>query len=152
MQDYITRLKGGIALAAVATVFALVAFCFLTFALYFALIEVTTPAIAAGATGACATIIAVMAFAVASSVLQGKFGHRAAASPPPAGGSVGAASAPGTSTADSELAAQMGQLIGQQAAGWTREHPYGAIGIALAAGFVIGASPELRRTLRGFIR
>ncbi len=141
MGDYLARLKSGIALVGVATVFALVAFCFLAFALYFALLDVTTQAAAAGITGGIATVIAVIAFLVARSVMQG---------PAPKPRAAGAA--PSNASGDPEFAAQIGQLLGDEAAGWTRTHPYGAVGIALAAGFAVGMSPELRRTLRGLLR
>ncbi len=147
MHDYLARLKGGVALAAVATVFAFVAFGFLAFALYFALLDVTSQSIAAGVTGAVASTVAATAFVFARLALHGRLGHAGHAAPPRSAG----AAAPPSLGGDRELAAQLGQIIGEQAAGWTRQHPYGAVGMALAAGFVVGMSPELRRTLRGLM-
>jgi prepilin signal peptidase PulO-like enzyme (type II secretory pathway) len=146
MGEYLSRLKSGIALAAVATAFALVAFGFLAFAVYFALLDVTRPAVAAGVTGAVASAVAAIAFLVARAAVHGHFGHhgKTAHAPEPA-------PAPSGGAGDRELAAQIGQLLGAQASGWTRTHPFGAMGIALAAGFAVGMSPELRRTLRGLM-
>jgi hypothetical protein len=51
-----------------------------------------------------------------------------------------------------DLAAQLGGLVGRQIASHTHAHPYGAVGVALVAGLVIGASPELRKVLMGALK
>lgn len=139
MGGFIARLKSGIALGALATLFAVIAFAFLAFALYFALLAVAEPPIAAALTGVAAAAVALIVFAIARAAGSGD-------SRAPAPRAAGAAATPSLGP-ESELAAQLGQLLGEQAAGWTRSHPYSAMGAALAAGFAVGASPELRRTL-----
>jgi len=46
-----------------------------------------------------------------------------------------------------DAAADLGALVAQQIVNTTREHPYGTVGAALAAGFAVGAVPELRKAL-----
>jgi hypothetical protein len=50
------------------------------------------------------------------------------------------------------IAADLGALVAQQIATSTRAHPYTTMGAALAAGLAIGAVPELRKTLTGFLK
>jgi len=52
----------------------------------------------------------------------------------------------------SDVAADLGALAAQQIVNTTREHPYGTVGAALAAGLAVGAIPELRKTLTGFLK
>lgn len=67
----------------------------------------------------------------------------------PAAGLEGAAP-PRSGPADpTQLAAQMGEDIGAQAAVWARSHPVLALAVALAAGVAVGANPGLRRKLTG---
>jgi hypothetical protein len=51
-----------------------------------------------------------------------------------------------------ELAGQIGSLAARQTVASVRAHPYGAIGAALAAGLAVGALPELRKLLSGFLK
>jgi len=44
-------------------------------------------------------------------------------------------------------AAELGELIGEEAAAWARLHPGAVTFAALAAGFVVGSSPKLRTGL-----
>ncbi len=146
LHDYAARLKSGVALGGAALIFVLVAFWFLAFALFLSLTEVTSQAIAAGVTGLVCALVAGAAITFARAALKGKLSnHHAPAAK-------GASAPPLASGGDREFAVQMGQLLGQQAAGWTRQHPYGAVGVALAAGVAVGMSPELRRALRGLMR
>lgn len=50
------------------------------------------------------------------------------------------------------IAADLGALAAQQIVNTTREHPYGTMGAALAAGIAVGAIPELRKTLTGLLK
>lgn len=50
------------------------------------------------------------------------------------------------------IAADLGALVAQQIVNSTREHPYGSMGAALAAGLAVGAIPELRKTLTGLLK
>jgi hypothetical protein len=60
------------------------------------------------------------------------------------------ATVPINPTADA--AAQLGGIVAQQLMVNAREHPYGAAGAALAAGLAVGAIPELRDLLKGFVK
>lgn len=51
-----------------------------------------------------------------------------------------------------DIAADLGALAAQQIVATTREHPYGTMGAALAAGIAVGAIPELRKTLTGIFK
>jgi hypothetical protein len=57
----------------------------------------------------------------------------------------------GNGVADN-VAADLGALVAQQILIATREHPYGTMGAALAAGLAVGAIPELRKTLTGLLK
>jgi hypothetical protein len=57
----------------------------------------------------------------------------------------------GNGVADN-IAADLGALVAQQILIATREHPYGTMGAALAAGLAVGAIPELRKTLTGLLK
>jgi hypothetical protein len=57
------------------------------------------------------------------------------------------AAAPSIGTGTNELAAELGGLVARQIASSAQAHPYGAIGVALVAGLVVGANPELRKAL-----
>ena len=50
------------------------------------------------------------------------------------------------------IAADLGALAAQQIVSATREHPYGTVGAALAAGIAVGAVPELRRAVTGLFK
>jgi hypothetical protein len=50
------------------------------------------------------------------------------------------------------IAADLGALAAQQIVSTTREHPYGTMGAALAAGIAVGAMPELRQALTGLFK
>jgi len=50
------------------------------------------------------------------------------------------------------IAADLGALAAQQIVNTTREHPYGTLGAALAAGLAVGAIPELRKTVMGLFK
>jgi len=96
------------------------------------------PAAAAAITGAGAIVVAAVLGLLARLLLR----PRRVARPAPAVRPNGV----GT-----DLAADLGALAAQQIVTATREHPYGTVGTALAAGFAIGAIPELRRALTGLL-
>jgi hypothetical protein len=62
------------------------------------------------------------------------------------------APAPGVNGVANGIAADLGALAAQQIVNTTREHPYGTMGAALAAGIAVGAIPELRKTLTGLLK
>ncbi|HTZ38380.1 MAG TPA: hypothetical protein VMB84_20310 [Stellaceae bacterium] len=59
---------------------------------------------------------------------------------------------PGINGTANSIAADLGALAAQQIVNTTREHPYGTMGAALAAGIAVGAVPELRRAIAGLFK
>jgi hypothetical protein len=51
-----------------------------------------------------------------------------------------------------DAAAQLGGIVAQQLMVNAREHPFYGAGAALAAGLAVGAIPELRDLLKGFVK
>src|SRR3546814_881330 len=49
-------------------------------------------------------------------------------------------------------AGQLGEVLGEEAATWTKQHPGGALIAALVVGFVVGSSPKLRARLLDLLR
>jgi Putative Actinobacterial Holin-X, holin superfamily III len=135
MQSVFSRLGRAAALCLVAACVAVLGILYLSVALYFALVERTSPAIAALVTGGAALAVAVV-IALAARHLA----RRAVPRTAPDGGDTGA------------LATELGELLGARTSNWTRSHPLAASGIALLAGFAVGMSPGLRRTLRDLLR
>jgi len=137
MGECLSRLQRSVALCALATAIEVIAFVYLTVALYFTIAAITSPAIAALATGGAALIVATAIGLMARRAIR----CRPASARP---------ARPGTSEA--EIAAEIGRVLGDEVSAWTKSHPLGATGIALAAGFVVGMTPGLRRALRDLLR
>lgn len=120
-----------LALVGVAAGMGVLAVAFLCAALFLALLEPLGAALAALVTGAVlVAVAAVLLLAVRLSVLGP---HR----PPQA-----AAPRDGLSAA-----AELGEMLGEEAGLWTRRHPGAAMLAALMAGFVVGSSPNIRARL-----
>jgi hypothetical protein len=96
------------------------------------------PSAAAAIAGACGIVLAAIL------ALSGRLYLR----PKPAARSA-PARANDTAT---DIAADLGALAAQQIVNTTREHPYGTVGAALAAGLAVGAIPELRKALTGLLK
>lgn len=101
-----------------------------------------TPAGAAGLTGLAGLILAGLLGLLARGLARAPRRRVAAA----------AATTPGVNGVANGIAADLGALAAQQIVNTTREHPYGTMGAALAAGIAVGAIPELRKTLTGFLK
>jgi hypothetical protein len=95
------------------------------------------PSAAAAITGAGGLVLAVLIG------LSARHLFRPAVAPRPAARSNGVAN---------DIAADLGALAAQSIVGATREHPYGTMGAALAAGLAVGAIPQLRKTLTGLLK
>lgn len=109
-----------------------IAIAFFSAACYLALAEPLGTAYAAFATGCI--LIAVAAFLVlgVKLVVLRSSRPKAAATQP-----------------DGRIAAaKIGEMLGEEAGAWTKQHPGAAVLAALAAGFVVGSSPKLRNGLR----
>lgn len=99
--------------------------------------EAIPPAGAAGLTGLAGLVLAALVGLVARWALHPRR-HPALPTARPAANGVA-----------NGIAADLGALAAQQIVNTTRNHPYGTVGAALAAGLAVGAVPELRKSLLG---
>jgi hypothetical protein len=144
----VTSLSTRIGLAAATGLSALVVIAtttwFLGYALFLLLGEKGfTPSAAAGLTGIAGLLLAALIGLLARVLLRP---HRRATV------SATAAPAPGINGVANGIAADLGALAAQQILNTTREHPYGTVVAALAAGLAVGAIPELRKALTGLLK
>jgi len=123
-------------LLSVACGFCFLAVGFFAAALYLALAGPLPPSAAAGVTGLALVLVAALIVLGIRLSLRGP--RRAPAQPasPPDG---------------RVMAAKLGEMLGEDVAGWTRRHPAAAMIAALAAGFAVGSSPKLRSELSRFL-
>lgn len=135
MQRYLSRLSIALAAYLVSGAVGAVGAGFLLAAMYLAVRDIYSPSIAALSTGVTALLIALLILVAVRAGLR----------------RVSIAMAPGEKAASGvsqpEIAAEIGQLFGLQATSWVRSHAKSATVLALVAGFVVGASPELRGAL-----
>ena len=135
MQRYLSRLSFALAAYLVSGVVGAVGCGFLLAALYLAVRDISSPSIAALSTGATAFLIALLIVLAVRARMR----------------RVSKAMAPGervgSNISQPQIAAEIGQIFGQQATSWVRCHAKGATVLALVAGFVVGASPELRSAI-----
>jgi hypothetical protein len=101
-----------------------------------------TPAAAAGLTGLAGLVLTGLL------VLCAKLAMR----PPRRRPALAASPNPHANGVANGIAADLGALAAQQIVNATREHPYGTVGAALAAGLAVGAIPELRRAVTGMFK
>lgn len=101
------------------------------------------PSAAAGLTGLAGLVLA---------ALLGLLARGVARTPRRKAATAATAPPPGINGVANGIAADLGALAAQQIVNSTREHPYGTMGAALAAGIAVGAIPELRKTLTGFLK
>ena len=102
-----------------------------------------SPPAAAGLTGLAGLVLAGLLGLLARGVARAP--RRRASMP-------ATAPPPGVNGVANGIAADLGALAAQQIVNTTREHPYGTMGAALAAGLAVGAIPELRKTLTGLLK
>lgn len=140
MQRYLSRLGLTVATCVVSMLIAIVGVGFLLAAAYLAIVEISSPTIAALATGAAALVIAGLIALLARARMRR--------------GALAAAleERPELQPSQGEFAAELGLLLGSQATSWIRSHALGAATLALIAGFVVGASPGLRAVLRQLVK
>lgn len=140
MQKFFLRLGLTLAACIVSAVTAVVGTGFLTAALYLAIRDVTSPTIAALAVGGAAFVFTGLIVLFAAVALRPR-GVTAKTDDKPCGGG-----------AQPEIAAEIGMLIGSQSMAWIRDHAKSATVVALAVGFVVGANPKFRETLRNVVK
>lgn len=135
MQDRLSRLAIAVACALVAALLALGAVGLLGAALYLALLPEVSPPLAAAITAAAALLLAALVLLIGRIVA----GRR------PSGG---ARSGIGDDVAGRMGAmGLLGQDLGIEAGALAKAHAGKAILAALVAGFAVGVSPRLRRSL-----
>lgn len=136
MQRYLLRLGLIVAICAVCTVVVTVGVGFLLAAMYLAILDLSSPTVAALSTGAGALVLASLLALLARSRIRGGIMART--------GEKGSGRLP----ADGEFVAELGLLLGSEARSWIRSNTLSSVTLALTAGFVVGASPGLRSVLR----
>lgn len=132
MSGLITRLSLSIAAAMIAALVALAGIGFLAFALYQALLERVSPAMAALVTGLAAFFFAALIIL--------------------AGNALAAAAKRRRRREADQLAAELGDLLSDEFRTLAATHPQATALAALLAGFAVGAVPELRHVLRELLR
>ena len=142
------KLLARIGLAAAAGLVALVVLAATTWFLGAALLlwlesKGFAPPAAAGLTGLAGLVLAALLGLVAKLELSPPRRRPALPAAQPAAGTNGVANG---------IAADLGALAAQQIVNTTREHPFGTMGAALAAGLAVGAIPELRKTVMGLFK
>ena len=141
MRGLVVRLVVALVIG-LTTAFALIAGAgWLLAALWLALCGVLSASLAALVTGAAAVVAAAL---VAAIWYASRARPSAPERVPSADGNEGGI--------ESQLAARLAALAGRGAASYVGAHPGRAALGALAAGFVVGASPQLRATLRDILK
>jgi hypothetical protein len=136
------RLALAAAASAVALIVAAIALWFLGQALFLALAAtMLSPAQAAVITGVSGLVLAALIGFLARAVLRPRRTAVAASALAPNSGSI-----------VNDLALQLGSIVAQKAAATSKAHPYGTVGTAFAAGFGLGAMPELRKALLDLLK
>lgn len=137
MNRYVLRLEALFAFAVPAMILVLTGLGFLIAALYIGLARDMAPAGAALTTGAVclagAGLLTLIGWLVLRSLAAR--GERDEKAP--------AAAAPDAV----KMAMAVGEALGGDLQSLAKNHRYGLIGAALAAGFAVGVSPKLRRSL-----
>ena len=140
MKRMLQQAMSATALLAVAVLVGVTGLGFLFAALYLALVEVIPPAGAAIATGVVALLLALVLALQARSAIAPR--------PKPRDGADAEAGSADTAV----LASQLGRLLGESTSQSLRTNAPRAALIALAAGFAVGVSPRLRRSLLKLLR
>ncbi len=135
-----TRVAIGAATLLAASIVLTLGFGFLCYALYLGLLTLTSPAIAALATGAAALILAAVI------VLLGRLISSGSRAGPKSGGQD-----KGAGSDTNKLAADLGDLLGRELISLVRANPRSTAIASLLSGFAIGAFPELRQAIRDLL-
>jgi hypothetical protein len=136
LRRWFARTGAALVLLGIATGMGLLAVAFLCAALYLALQEVL------GAPLAALVIAGGLVFVAALLVLSIKVFVLRPGRPGPEP----------TQPDGRAAAAKLGEMLGEEAGAWTKQHPGMAMVAALAAGFVVGTSPKIRAILLSLLR
>ena len=143
MPSFLSRLALETAAWTVAGIVALAGFGFLLVAAFLALRDVLPPAQAAALTGLGAIVFGGLVVLVARS---------GRARPQPAKDLLATVVSLLGENLDADRSAELGAMVGQQAANWIRGRPALTSVAAAAIGFLLGACPSLRRALADLIK
>jgi hypothetical protein len=138
LQKYLAQAAVFGAALLIAAILIVVAVGFCGAALYFALREALTPAMAALATGLTGLVLALVIVLIgrlAGCMIAKSKRRQQAARPAGARG----------------LAADLGLIAGEELAALARSHTHATLAASLVAGIAVGASPGLRRLLRDLL-
>ena len=138
VKQWFARTGAALVLLGIATGMGVLAVAFLCAALYLALLEPLGAPLAALATaGALVVVAGLLVLSIRLFVLRP---GRSRPGPEP------------KQSNGQEAAAKLGEMLGEEAGAWTKQHPGSAMIAALAAGFVVGSSPKLRAILLSLLR
>lgn len=132
MRGLIKRATINLAAMLIALAVLMAGLGFLWFALYLALLEHLSPPMAALATGLAAIILAALI------ALLGR--------------AIAARTQKKQRRDASTLAAELGDLLGEEFLARAAAHPHATLLTSLLSGFAVGAFPELRGVLRDLLR
>ena len=132
MNGLIARLSTSLAIVLMAVLLALMGLGFLAFALYLALIERFSPAMAALLTGLAAFLVAALAIAI--------------------GGAINTAAKRKQRRDAERFAVELTDLLSDEFLDLASTHPQATALGALLAGFAVGIMPKLRNVLRELLR
>jgi len=138
MPSFLTRLTIAIAAGVAAGIVALAGFGFLLFAVFLALRDIYPPAQAAALTGLGAIVLGGLIVLVA---------RKGRTRTQPSKDLMATVVTLIGENLEADRSAELGAMIGQQAANWIRGRPALTSVAAAAIGFVLGACPSLRRAL-----
>lgn len=140
IQNHLVRFGAMLAACTASMLVATAGLGFLCVALFLAVRDVSTPAIAALASGGAALVVSALI------VLMVRAGMRRR------GGMAALNEMARTGDAPQALAAELGLLLGSRMTSGIRSHPLRTSALAVVAGFAVGTSPELRKALQEIFR
>jgi hypothetical protein len=143
MDRLLSQAAVSIATIMFAAIAALIGAVFVCGAIYLALADIMHPPLAALVTGAIIIVFAV-AVVVVARLLAGRSGVS----------SLRRGQYPGAGEAfdENKMAAEFGSFLGKQVHEFAGAHAPAAVVVSLAAGFAVGTSPCLRKSLESFLR
>lgn len=141
MERWIARVTIGAATFLAGSIVLTLGFGFLCYALYLGLLTMTSPAVAALATGGAVLILAVVIVLIGRLISAGS-----RARPRSEDSDKG-----GTGAETNKLATDIGDLVGRELISLVRANPGRTAIASLLSGFAIGAFPELRHAIRDLL-
>jgi hypothetical protein len=141
VEGFLSRVAISLAAAVAAIIFTAASVGFLGAALYLLLVPVMPAPFAA-------LFVGLTGFAIAGLII---LVARLSARRSPASRGLGLGD-PSRAGDVNDIAVALGALAARELTSRTHAHPYRAVAVALAAGLVVGISPELRNFLKGVLK